>query len=220
MTITYINTYEVGASKTKLEVFEADFKLARMNVIPNKVGLEVITTKEFDIKTLVKIIDINLKVTNNDKKFTDRAFLLAVMYQEIKEIADKTCSKLGVEYKKIEIVDAQDTINAFASCNKKEGTLKFYWKLIEAPKWFLETTVIHECCHLIHDNHSDLFWDLNRCFVSDELTRQDGDWMNEHNMDFFLAPIGSSIDKINDESVSLDIVYDVREGGLIDIAKN
>jgi len=45
----------------------------------------------------------------------------------------------------------------WGSCDKK-GRLTFNLNLIKAPHTIVDYVVIHELCHMIHPNHSSLFW--------------------------------------------------------------
>ena len=46
----------------------------------------------------------------------------------------------------------------WGTCSKK-GVVIFNWKLIMAPLYIVDYVVVHELCHLIHLNHSNLFWE-------------------------------------------------------------
>ena len=43
------------------------------------------------------------------------------------------------------------------SCDSKKH-ISFNWKIILMPKQIIDYVVIHELCHIIHFNHSKLFW--------------------------------------------------------------
>ena len=44
------------------------------------------------------------------------------------------------------------------SCNNKKH-ISFNWKVILMPRQIIDYVVIHELCHIIHFNHSKLFWE-------------------------------------------------------------
>ena len=47
----------------------------------------------------------------------------------------------------------------WGSCDKKREVV-FNWNIIKAPHSIVDYVVIHELCHLIHPNHSKVFWEL------------------------------------------------------------
>ncbi len=38
------------------------------------------------------------------------------------------------------------------------GKISYNWKIIMAPNYIIDYLIVHELCHLIHPNHSSLFW--------------------------------------------------------------
>lgn len=47
----------------------------------------------------------------------------------------------------------------WGSCDKNREVV-FNWNIIKAPHSIVDYVVIHELCHLIHPNHSKVFWEL------------------------------------------------------------
>ncbi len=63
-------------------------------------------------------------------------------------------TKMGVKSKSIKIMDLK---HRWASCTAS-GNLNFHWKCMMAPLTVIDYIVVHELAHLIHSNHSALFW--------------------------------------------------------------
>ena len=56
-------------------------------------------------------------------------------------------------------VSVRNFKSRWGSCDKK-GEVVFNWNIIKAPHSIVDYVVIHELCHLIHPNHSKVFWEL------------------------------------------------------------
>jgi predicted metal-dependent hydrolase len=55
----------------------------------------------------------------------------------------------------------RDTASRWGSCSST-GRLNFSWRLILAPPYVLDYLAAHEVAHIVHMNHSPLFWKLTR----------------------------------------------------------
>ena len=62
--------------------------------------------------------------------------------------------KMKIEYKNFKIRSYKRRLG---SCDNSK-CLSFNWKLILMPKEIIDYVVIHELCHILHFNHSRLFW--------------------------------------------------------------
>ncbi|NIB43364.1 M48 family metallopeptidase [Pseudomaricurvus alkylphenolicus] len=51
------------------------------------------------------------------------------------------------------------TKTKWGHCTAK-GEIQYNWLIMQAPEAVVNYLVVHECCHLIHHNHSRAFWDL------------------------------------------------------------
>ena len=56
-------------------------------------------------------------------------------------------------------VSVRNFKSRWGSCDKN-GEVVFNWNIIKAPHSIVDYVVIHELCHLIHPNHSKVFWEL------------------------------------------------------------
>ncbi|MCD4652739.1 M48 family metallopeptidase [bacterium] len=62
--------------------------------------------------------------------------------------------KMGVYPQDVRVMELK---NRWASCTSK-GRLNFHWKCMMAPVIILDYIVVHEMTHLIHSNHTEVFW--------------------------------------------------------------
>lgn len=62
--------------------------------------------------------------------------------------------RAGVEYKKVFIKNSR---SRWGSCSQL-GNLNFNYRVVRLPPAVLDYVVVHELCHLIHFNHSRVFW--------------------------------------------------------------
>lgn len=56
-------------------------------------------------------------------------------------------------------VQLRRTKSKWGHCTR-HGVIQYNWLIVQAPEWIVDYLVIHECCHLVHHNHSRLFWQL------------------------------------------------------------
>lgn len=69
-------------------------------------------------------------------------------------IIERYKEQLGVEPQQIKVMELQ---NRWASCTAN-GNVNFHWKCAMAPIDVLHYMVVHELAHLIHNNHTQAFW--------------------------------------------------------------
>lgn len=73
----------------------------------------------------------------------------------------------------------------WGSCSA-QGALSFNWRLLLAPEEILDYVVWHECCHLVHLDHSPRFWALVAAHVPDHRAR--AAWLRDHGATLILEP--------------------------------
>ena len=66
--------------------------------------------------------------------------------------------ELGVTYSKVKIVD---NLYRWGSCTVNNN-VNFNWRLIKAPMFVIDYTIVHELAHLIEANHTPRFWNIIR----------------------------------------------------------
>ena len=73
--------------------------------------------------------------------------------------------------------------NRWASCSP-EGRLAFHWKCLMAPLSIIDYIVVHELCHLHHQDHHDAFWNEVDKVLPEY--RQRKEWLRVHGASFDL----------------------------------
>jgi predicted metal-dependent hydrolase len=73
---------------------------------------------------------------------------------KIHPIIERYKDQLGVQPNEIKVMELQ---NRWASCTPN-GNVNFHWKCAMAPVDVLHYMVVHELAHLIHNNHTQAFW--------------------------------------------------------------
>ena len=90
------------------------------------------------------------------------------------ERSEHFANQLGVRVNQIRI-KSQKT--RWGSCSSK-GNLNFNWHAIVAPPEVIDYLVIHECCHLVHMNHSKAFWELVESLCPNYRVHRE--WLKSH----------------------------------------
>ena len=67
--------------------------------------------------------------------------------------------KSNLIQKKIKKISFKDTKSRWGSCSST-GSIMLNWRLIMVPPSVYNYVIIHEIAHLVHMNHSPLFWKL------------------------------------------------------------
>jgi predicted metal-dependent hydrolase len=86
-----------------------------------------------------------------------RRFLMqqarAALVPQTHEIA----AELGRSVKRIGL---GDPVGRWGSCNQRQGSINYSWRLILMPDWVRRAIVVHEVAHLVHAHHGPEFWQL------------------------------------------------------------
>lgn len=83
-------------------------------------------------------------------------FLKKKALEVCKEKCRVHAKALGVSFRKIQIKEYKAR---WGSCAHSSGEISLSWRLIMAPPSILDYVCAHEVAHLIHPNHSVLFWE-------------------------------------------------------------
>lgn len=70
------------------------------------------------------------------------------------------------------------TTSRWGSCQHNTGKIALSTRLTLCPLWVVDAVIVHELCHLVHNNHSKAFWAL----LNSKYPRyQEADrWIKEH----------------------------------------
>ncbi|AFL96343.1 M48 family metallopeptidase [Ornithobacterium rhinotracheale] len=122
--------------------------------------LKIVEGKAEDVfyKGRYLLIETNDKSPLNIKKLLDRWYRdrAKIKFAEIAEPLIQQFKKYEVEPNNLYI---QNMKFRWGSCSAK-GNIILNPELIKAPKPCIEYVIIHELCHLIHQNHSKAFFQL------------------------------------------------------------
>ena len=104
----------------------------------------------------IRIIDNSIRIPTSVSKpgLAVENYLKKLAKEELTNVANYYCDKLGVSYASIKL---RDTRSRWGSCSSNSN-LMFSWRLIMAPKNVIRYLVAHEVTHLKHFNHSSDFW--------------------------------------------------------------
>jgi predicted metal-dependent hydrolase len=106
-----------------------------------------------------------------------RDFLKREARKDIEAAVARHAKRLGVEPRRITL---RDTVSRWGSCSST-GALNFSWRLILAPPEILDYLAAHEVAHIVHMNHSPIFWKLTRRLFPE--TERAEAWLKTHGVD-------------------------------------
>jgi predicted metal-dependent hydrolase len=101
-------------------------------------------------------------------------FLKREARRDLEAAVARHATKLNVKPRRISL---RDTSSRWGSCSTT-GALNFSWRLIFAPPFVLDYLAAHEVAHIVHMNHSPIFWKLTqRLFPETERAEA---WLRAH----------------------------------------
>lgn len=102
------------------------------------------------------------------------AFYTASLDSFVQQNLPGLAKQIGVEPSEIAIKNYK---SRWGSCYA-DGRIQFNWRLAMAPAEVVEYVIIHELCHLIHQNHSKQYWQLVEQHCPQ--MQQHKAWLKEH----------------------------------------
>jgi predicted metal-dependent hydrolase len=103
-----------------------------------------------------------------------RDFLKREARKDIETAVARHARRLSVAPRRITL---RDTVSRWGSCSST-GALNFSWRLILAPPEILDYLAAHEVAHIVHMNHSPIFWKLTRRLFPE--TERAEAWLKTH----------------------------------------
>ncbi|HXT06333.1 MAG TPA: SprT family zinc-dependent metalloprotease [Roseiarcus sp.] len=101
-------------------------------------------------------------------------FLKREARRDLEAAVARHATTLAVKPRRIAL---RDTTSRWGSCSSS-AALNFSWRLILAPPEVLDYLAAHEVAHIVHMNHSPLFWALTRRLFAD--TDRAEAWLKAH----------------------------------------
>jgi predicted metal-dependent hydrolase len=101
-------------------------------------------------------------------------FLRREARRDLEAAVARHAARLDVKPRRIAL---RDTSSRWGSCSTT-GALNFSWRLIFAPPFVLDYLAAHEVSHIVHMNHSPMFWKLTRRLFPE--TERAEAWLRAH----------------------------------------
>jgi len=125
--------------------------------------------------------ELSIQLSRRSQKPQSEQIKLALQewykQQALEQLTQKSqywCHQLHTRYRSIKL---RRTKSKWGHCTI-QGDLQFNWLILQAPESVIDYLVVHECCHLIHHNHSAQFWTLVQQLLPNY--RKDKQWLREH----------------------------------------
>jgi len=83
------------------------------------------------------------------------------------------CCRMWANNLKVELkgLALSEPVTRWGSTSK-DGTVRFNWRIVQAPKTLIDYVVAHELCHLAHRDHSKDFWGMLGAIMPDYEARK------------------------------------------------
>lgn len=152
-----IKSLQVTSPKQPLQAGSTFFYLGE-EVTINLIRKAYLTKPKmlFDERRLDFFVNETTKFEDSDFRNNIKKFLKQRAKQVISEIVEQQANRMELSYKKIVIRDQK---TKWGSCSES-GNLNFNWRLIMMPRSIIEYLATHELAHLVHFNHSKIYWEL------------------------------------------------------------
>ncbi len=114
-----------------------------------------------EVKEVGPYLEVNALAGNHEAVL--HTWLLKVARQGILTRVQELAEQFKFDYKNVSV---RDQSTRWGSCSR-EKNLNFNWRLALAPLEILDYVVVHELCHLVHHDHTQKFFDLQKKMLPD-----------------------------------------------------
>ena len=129
-----------------------------------------------DMRAGVQIKD-NKIIVSGDKAFLSRRVRDFIKEQAQKILYEQSIQKATKIGKKVNRVVIKDTKSRWGSCSNLHN-INYNWRIMLAPSMVIDYLVAHEVAHLVHQNHSEEFWNCVAELAEDMAFGRD--WLKKH----------------------------------------
>ena len=117
--------------------------------------------------------------TPKETSNTDKKKLLTQWYKQLAKdiLTDRTLYYANQLKRNVKSITLKQQKTRWGSCSTL-GNINLNWLLIKTPLFVINYVTLHECCHLVHMNHSKAFWNLVESHMP--AYQRAKQWLNTH----------------------------------------
>jgi len=83
-----------------------------------------------------------------------------LMHQARAALVPQTHEMAALVDRSVARIALNDPVGRWGSCNQRQASINYSWRLILMPDWVRRAIVVHEVAHLVHAHHGPEFWKL------------------------------------------------------------
>ena len=150
----------------------------------NNYKLKLLLNKNIS-RPKVEIFENNILIVSPSE---EQEILRKAIQKWYKNEAEKLILKKVEYFRKIIMADPakikiKEQKRRWGSCSSK-GNIYFNWRIIMAPDQVIDYIVVHEIAHLIHRNHSSVFYKLIESILPDYKKRRK--WLKDYGLIMYI----------------------------------
>ncbi len=131
-------------------------------ILGDEKEIQFLRANQYGINVTDSSIKISFPDTDSKSKTVIKACIEFYLQTLAKEYFPKRCQEITQALdipNQISEIRFKKTKSKWGHCTHK-GVLQFNWLIMMSPIPVIDYLAAHECCHLIHPNHSKQFWNL------------------------------------------------------------